>query len=107
MVAALALCSALSATAYADFFSTSPGPLAKVHEKIDNKDHCTDCHINGRQVAPDKCLKCHEAIAARIKERKGVHASAKALGKPASMPMHVDVVPKKRKPREEEEDDEE
>jgi hypothetical protein len=89
LLLAIALCSALSATAYADFFSTTPGPLAKVHEKIDNKDHCVDCHVNGRQVAPEKCLKCHEAIADRIKERKGVHASAKALGKPCEL-CHTD-----------------
>ena len=43
----------------------------------------------------------------REKKKPKKDKAAKALGKPASMPMHVDIVPKKRKPREEEEDDEE
>ena len=43
----------------------------------------------------------------REKKKPKKDKVAKVLSKPASMPMHVDVVPKKRKPREDEEDDEE
>ena len=43
----------------------------------------------------------------REKKKPKKDKALKVLSKPASMPMHVDVVPKKRKPREEEEEDEE
>ena len=78
-----------TATALADFFSTSPGPLTQSHANIDGKDHCQDCHIGSRDVAVDKCLKCHEPIAERQRERKGVHASPKALGKQCEL-CHTD-----------------
>lgn len=43
----------------------------------------------------------------REKKKPKKDKAVKALGKPASMPMHVDVVPKKRKPRDEEEEEDE
>jgi hypothetical protein len=63
--------------------------LAQVHAKIDSKDHCTDCHVNGRDVSQEKCLKCHEAVAERQKEKKGLHATPKALGKQCEL-CHTD-----------------
>ncbi|HEX3853051.1 MAG TPA: cytochrome c3 family protein, partial [Polyangiaceae bacterium] len=86
VVTALLLVPAL---ARADFFSTSPGPLAQVHANIDSKDHCTDCHTSGRELSQEKCLKCHEPIGERQRDRKGVHASPKALGKPCEL-CHTD-----------------
>ena len=77
------------AIARADFFSTSPGPLAQAHANIDGKDHCQDCHVGSRDVAIDKCLDCHKPIAERQRERKGVHASPKALGKQCEL-CHTD-----------------
>jgi hypothetical protein len=43
----------------------------------------------------------------REKKKPKKDKAAKVLSKPAAMPMHVDVVPKKRKPRDEEEEDDE
>ena len=37
----------------------------------------------------DKCLKCHEPIGERQRERKGVHATPKALGKQCEL-CHTD-----------------
>ncbi len=89
LLAALALLILPSTIARADFFSTSPGPLTQSHANIDGKDHCQDCHVGSRDVAIDKCLKCHQPIAERQRERKGVHASPKALGKQCEL-CHTD-----------------
>ena len=43
----------------------------------------------------------------REKKKPKKEKAVKVLSKPASMPMHVDVVPKKRKPRDEEDDEDE
>jgi hypothetical protein len=88
-LAVLLLLLAPSSLARADFFSTSPGPLVQAHANIDSKDHCQDCHVNGHDVAVDKCLKCHEPIAERQRDRKGVHATPKALGKQCEL-CHTD-----------------
>jgi hypothetical protein len=79
----------LSLDARADFFSTSPGPLSQAHANLDVKDHCTDCHIDGRKVARDKCVHCHQPIADRQRDGKGVHANPKAQGRPCEL-CHVE-----------------
>ena len=81
--------SAPSSIAQADFFSTSPGPLSQPHANLDVKDHCTDCHIDGRKVARDKCISCHQPIADRQREGKGLHANQKAVGRPCEL-CHVE-----------------
>jgi hypothetical protein len=75
--------------ARADFFSSSPGPLTKAHEQIDTKDHCQDCHIGSRDLSQEKCLACHKPVAERQRDRIGVHATPKALGKPCEL-CHTD-----------------
>lgn len=75
----------LSVPARADFFSTSPGPLSRAHAKIDGKSNCQQCHVGSRTVAADKCLACHQPIAARQRNELGVHASQKARGKPCEL----------------------
>ena len=79
----------LASAARADFFSTSPGPLTQAHASLDNKDKCTECHVDGRKVSRDKCVACHAPIAERQREGKGLHASQKALGKPCEL-CHVE-----------------
>ncbi|HXU72768.1 MAG TPA: hypothetical protein VN947_25785, partial [Polyangia bacterium] len=86
---AFLLVAAPASLARADFFSTSPGPLTQSHANIDSKDHCQDCHVGSRDVDVNKCLKCHQPIAERQRERKGVHASPKALGKQCEL-CHTD-----------------
>ncbi len=75
--------------AQADFFSSSPGPLTQVHANIDGPDHCQDCHVGSRDLTQEKCLACHKPIGERQRERKGVHASQKALGKQCEL-CHTD-----------------
>ncbi|MFI5289709.1 MAG: hypothetical protein ACHQ17_08660, partial [Polyangia bacterium] len=79
----------LATSAYADFFSSSPGPLTQAHANIDGKDHCQDCHVGARDLSRDKCLSCHKPIAERQRDRVGVHASPKAFGKPCEL-CHTD-----------------
>ncbi len=78
LVVALSL---IAATAHADFFSQSPGPLAAAHEKIDGSDQCGKCHTDGRNLANDKCLACHAPIQKRMQGGRGFHASARVAGK--------------------------
>lgn len=66
-----------------NFFESSPGPLSESHAKIDGRDHCNDCHTDGRAVSNDKCLDCHDHKDMRdqIRAGKGFHASSKVRGK--------------------------
>ncbi len=75
---------ALTAWAQSDFFSSSPGPLAKSHAALDKPANCNDCHVDGsREVSNQKCLNCHDHkdLGARITAGKGFHASASVKGK--------------------------
>lgn len=73
-------------TARADFFDSSPGKLARAHAYIDGPTNCVKCHPSGkREVQADKCLDCHSAVANRIKDKRGVHASPKALNRPCEL----------------------
>jgi hypothetical protein len=51
----------------------SPGPLARAHAKLEGIKNCEKCHERGKQVSAARCLVCHEPVARRIAERKGVH----------------------------------
>jgi hypothetical protein len=53
----------------------SPGPLAAAHARYDNLQSCLLCHDAGRELSGHKCLACHTTLAARIRERRGFHAS--------------------------------
>lgn len=68
----------LAAPARADFFTSSPGPLAAAHARLDGSDHCRDCHDGARAVSVDKCLACHKPVAERRGSQRGVHGSGKA-----------------------------
>ncbi len=72
------------ARAQADFLSSSPGQLSSSHASFDGQDNCNECHNNGKQLEPKKCLGCHdhENLAKRIAAKKGFHVSADVRGQP-------------------------
>ena len=83
-VLALALVTFFVTPAFADFFSSSPGPLSQSHASLDNANNCNDCHVNGtKDLDNDKCLSCHdhEDLKGRIASGKGYHASSAVKGK--------------------------
>src|SRR5581483_6512492 len=49
---------------------------------IDGPNNCNKCHVNGKRDLDDKkCLDCHKAVAERISQKVGVHASPKVVGR--------------------------
>ena len=55
----------------------SPGRLARAHAALEGIANCQKCHEPGRKVTAQKCLACHQPIAARIAAKKGVHRDVK------------------------------
>src|SRR5690554_2841632 len=87
IAALLLLCglAAPSAWAQSNFFSSSPGPLAKEHAGLDNQNSCNDCHVDdSKAIDSNKCLDCHDHkdLKKQISAGKGYHASSKVKGKP-------------------------
>jgi hypothetical protein len=73
-------------SARASFFDSSPGKLARAHAYIDGPSNCAKCHVPGkRDVDPQKCLECHDVVAKRISDKRGIHASSKALNRPCEL----------------------
>ncbi|MBI5599892.1 MAG: hypothetical protein HY890_09210, partial [Deltaproteobacteria bacterium] len=52
----------------------SPGELAKAHSKYEGIMNCTECHKLGGGIPDSNCLGCHDKLAARIKNKEGLHA---------------------------------
>ena len=48
-----------------------PGPLSKAHEAI--ADTCEACHDEPGKVTARNCLGCHQPIAERMAQKRGVH----------------------------------
>jgi len=72
--ALLGLAFLMAAPAHAQLLS--PGPLARPHAELEGLRNCTSCHQLGqRGISADRCLNCHEALAARIDAREGYHAT--------------------------------
>lgn len=71
------------AEAQSDFFRSSPGDLARSHEKQDGQANCNLCHDGSKEVNDDKCLDCHDHkdLRARIRAGEGYHASSEVKGK--------------------------
>jgi predicted CXXCH cytochrome family protein len=59
----------------------SPGDLASPHSHLEGLSNCTQCHVLGNKVTPDKCLACHTEIKERVALQKGYHSSAEVKGK--------------------------
>lgn len=61
----------------------SPGELSDGHASLDGDDKCTSCHSEGNKVVADKCLKCHDALAQRVRAQQGLHGGP-YRGKPCA-----------------------
>jgi hypothetical protein len=55
----------------ADLFS--PGPLARGHEQLEGLAKCTECHVAGQQLSPERCLACHVELRDRVARGQGLH----------------------------------
>ena len=54
----------------------SPGKLSTAHAGLEGVRGCTQCHqLKQRGSSPKLCLSCHEALAGRLAQRKGYHAT--------------------------------
>lgn len=51
----------------------SPGPLSRPHSQLEGSAHCLDCHQSRKGVDAEKCLGCHELLAARVRVGEGLH----------------------------------
>lgn len=58
-------------------FGTPTAPVSRVHGNA----QCAQCHLTKEEMPAQKCLACHAEIATRNKQRRGLHATPKALGK--------------------------
>ncbi len=78
-----------SGAARADFLKnlTSPGPLAKGHDKLDGQ--CDKCHVPFKGIPNSACLACHTGTERRIKQGLGPHAVADKEGRKCSS-CHTD-----------------
>ncbi|RME53943.1 MAG: hypothetical protein D6795_04850, partial [Deltaproteobacteria bacterium] len=62
----------------------SPGELSKAHAEWDSMRDCHRCHATEAGSSAQRCLSCHEALAARIAKKRGYHALGAPAGKPCS-----------------------
>jgi hypothetical protein len=53
--------------------SDAPGPLSAFHAERPGIKTCSSCHTPDKEVAPTKCLFCHDEIASRVKKGLGFH----------------------------------
>ena len=51
----------------------SPGPLSKAHAEFDGNLGCVKCHGKGEGEMSNRCMACHEEIAALVTARRGFH----------------------------------
>ena len=56
-----------------DEIDYSPGLLSEAHSGFDDPDSCENCHNDEYEVEGERCLVCHDRIAARMEAGKGVH----------------------------------
>ncbi len=65
----------------------SPGKLSKAHGELSGLNNCPKCHTPGNKSVDQKCLACHEELAARIVAGRGFHRDKKT-GCPTCHPDH-------------------
>lgn len=51
----------------------APGPLSAAHAGRPGIGDCAACHVAAGEIAPAKCLSCHDEMASRIAEGRGYH----------------------------------
>lgn len=83
MRAAVVVLVVLGTAAPASAQLLSPGELSDGHASLDSDGSCSACHSEGKKVVADKCLKCHDALAARVRAGKGLHGGP-YRGKPCA-----------------------
>ena len=67
----LAIAALCAGPALADVFS--PGPLSAAHAKLAGIKNCTQCHMAGAQLSPQRCLDCHTELKDRVAKHAGFH----------------------------------
>ena len=73
IVAAVALGALVPRPTGAQFLS--PGKLSSSHSELEGDANCGQCHSTGKRVDTDACLGCHDDLAARIRQRAGLHGA--------------------------------
>ena len=53
----------------------SPGPLSQAHRDLSGPSGCTRCHAMSAGTPAFRCLDCHQEIAVRVQQKKGLHAA--------------------------------
>ncbi len=53
----------------------SPGPLSRPHQSLSGTSGCTQCHAAFGGSPNYRCLECHQEIASRLREKRGLHPS--------------------------------
>ena len=53
----------------------SPGPLSRPHTHLEGLKKCSNCHKLGSRDVGQKCLECHDEIAAMRRGGPGMHAA--------------------------------
>ncbi len=56
----------------------SPGELSKPHASLEGMKNCTRCHPQGRQLAQEACLACHEELRGSLAAGRGLHGRLRA-----------------------------
>ncbi|BDG09952.1 hypothetical protein [Anaeromyxobacter paludicola] len=74
--------------ARADVFS--PGPLSRAHEKLEGLQQCTKCHVVKGQLSAARCLECHQELAGRVKQGRGLHGRLPAADREACNRCHLE-----------------
>jgi hypothetical protein len=54
----------------------SPGPLSRGHAALEGLKNCNECHELGNREIGERCIACHQEIAAQRSGGKGLHRDA-------------------------------
>jgi hypothetical protein len=90
---ALFSAAAVGLVAVVNLGRTSPGPLARVHSRMDDLNDrwsCSECHGGWGASMQSACLDCHEEVAAHIQSGAGLHGALDATVREACASCHSD-----------------
>ena len=66
----------------------SPGALSRAHHNLDGPAGCVRCHAVSPGSPTFLCLDCHQEIAARLKQKRGMHPIYMAEPKASCVRCH-------------------
>jgi Cytochrome c7 and related cytochrome c len=66
----------------------SPGPLSRAHHSLDGPTGCVKCHAVSPGSPTFLCLDCHQEIATRLKQKRGLHPVFMAEPKASCVRCH-------------------